>query len=100
MPAEDGIGSEKSADLIEEFAAEDFPFDGQAAALVVVQQDATFADYFPEYLIFRSQVIVDLLLPVVDPAGEDEMEQMPRFKNEANDGPLAVEEEGLASGLG
>jgi hypothetical protein len=64
------------------------------------QQHAAFADDFPEYLIFRSQVIVDLLLPVVDGAGEDEMEQMPRFKNEVHDGPVVVKKDGLASGLG
>src|SRR5262249_47696867 len=96
MPTKNGVGGENSADLIEEFAAEDFPFDSQAAALVVVQQDATFTDYFPKYLIFSSEVIIDPLLPVVDPASEDEMEQMPRLK--IHDGPVAWEN-GLASGL-
>jgi len=36
------------------------------------------------------------VLLVVDPAGEDEMEQLPRLKNEVHGGPVAVEENGLA----
>ena len=39
------------------------------------------------------------MLLVVDPAGEDQMEQLPRLKNEVHGGPVAVEENGLASGL-
>jgi hypothetical protein len=37
MPAQDGVGSEQSADLVEELAAKDFPFDSQPAALVIVE---------------------------------------------------------------
>jgi hypothetical protein len=39
------------------------------------------------------------LLLMVDPASEDEMEQLPRLKNEVHGRPVAVVENGLASGL-
>src|SRR6266568_7870268 len=32
---QDGVGSEKNADLVEELATKDFPCDGQPAALVI-----------------------------------------------------------------
>jgi len=66
----------------------------------IVEQDAAFAEYLSKYLILGPEVIIDLLLPVVDPAGENEVEQKPRLKNEVHDGPVAVEEDALASGLG
>jgi hypothetical protein len=46
--------------------AKDFPFDSQTAALVVVQQDASLAEFFSKYLILGAEAIVDLLLLVVD----------------------------------
>jgi hypothetical protein len=48
--------------------------DGQPAALVVVQQDAAFAKLLPKHLVLGSQVFNDLLLLLVDPAGQSEME--------------------------
>jgi hypothetical protein len=35
VPTQDGVGGEERADLRQEFAAEVFAFDGEAAALVV-----------------------------------------------------------------
>jgi hypothetical protein len=37
MPAQDRVGSEECVDLVEELATQDFPFDGQLTALVVVE---------------------------------------------------------------
>jgi hypothetical protein len=54
MPAQDGIGGEKSADLSQELASQDFALDGQASALVVVEQDPFLADDLPEYLVLSS----------------------------------------------
>ena len=92
MPAQDGVGSEESADLIEELATQDFPFDGQPAALVVVEQDSSFSELLSEYLVLGPEIINGLLLLVIDPCGEDEMEQLPRLKNKGHGGPVAVKE--------
>jgi len=99
MPTEDCIGGEKGAYLAQELATKAFSFHGQAAALAVVQQDATLAKFFSKYLILGPEVVIDLLLLVVNPAGEDEMEQLPGLKNEVHSGPVALKEDGLASGL-
>ena len=74
MPAQDGVGGEKSADLSQELAAKNFTFDGQTAALVVVQQDPVIAEFLSEHLVLGPEVINDLLLLLVDPAGKSEME--------------------------
>jgi hypothetical protein len=84
----------------DEFAAQDFAFDGQAAALFVIQQDAAFAKLLPKHLVLGSQVFNDLLLLLVDPPSKDEMEQLPGLKNEIHGRPGAVKEDGLASGPG
>ena len=57
MPAQDGVGSEPSADLVEELATKDFPFDGQAAALVIVEKDSPLAEFLSQYLVLGSEVI-------------------------------------------
>jgi hypothetical protein len=88
------------ADLGQERAAKDFPFDCQAAALVVVQSEAALAEFLAEHLVIGSEVINGLLLLAVDPASEDEMEQLPRLKDEIHGGPVVVEKDALASGPG
>jgi hypothetical protein len=59
MPAQDGVGSEESesADLVKELATKDFTFDGQQAALVVVQKDSPFSEFLSEYLVLGPEVI-------------------------------------------
>jgi hypothetical protein len=88
MPAQDGVGGEKRADLGKEHAVKDFPFDRQAAALVVVQQDPALAEFLPEHLVLGPEVINNLLLLAVDPAGKDEMEQLPGLKDEVMVDPM------------
>ncbi len=51
------LRGEKSADLGQELASQDFAFDGQAAALVVVEQNPLLPDDLPEYLVLRAEVI-------------------------------------------
>jgi hypothetical protein len=60
MPSQDGVGGEKGPDLAKELAAQDFAFDSQAAALLVIQQDAVFAEFLPKHLVLGSQVFNDL----------------------------------------
>jgi hypothetical protein len=58
---------------------EDFAFDGQAAPLVVIEQNAFLAELFSEHLIFSSQVLDGVLLVVIDPPGQTDQEQVPRL---------------------
>jgi len=62
--------------LGEKLAAEDFGFDGQTSALIVIEQDAPFAELLPEDLVFGAQVVDDLLLLAIDPTGEDEEQKV------------------------
>ena len=59
---------------------EDLAFDSQRPALVVVEQDSFLSKLIPEYLILSDEVLEGVLLPAIDPAGEDEQQQVP-FKS-------------------
>src|SRR5206468_847847 len=82
MPAQDRVGSEQRADLRQELAAQEFAFGGQAPALVVVEKDAALTEFLFQDLVFGAQVVDDLLLPAVHPAGEDDQNKLPRLQNE------------------
>ena len=58
--------------------------------MVVIEQNATLADLFPEDLVLGLQILVDLLLLSIDPAGEDNEQKLPRLQNEVHGRPDAV----------
>jgi hypothetical protein len=62
-------------------------FDGEAAALVVVKKNAPLAELLLEDLVFRAQVIDDLLLLAIDPACQDEEQKLPRLQDEVQGSP-------------
>jgi hypothetical protein len=69
MPAQDRVWRNNVGDLSEHLAPDDLPFDSQASPLVVVEPDALLAVCFSQDLILGPQVLNDLLLLPVDPAG-------------------------------
>jgi hypothetical protein len=73
-----GVRREQRADFPQQPASQDFAFDGQAAALVIVEQDPFLAEFFLEDLVFGAEVFDELLLLVVDPAGENGNQKLPR----------------------
>ena len=54
----------------------------QCATLFIAQQDSFLAKFLAKYLILRAQVVDDLLLLAVDPAGKNDQRQLPRLQNE------------------
>jgi hypothetical protein len=80
MPAQDGFGSHDGGKLIEHLAAEDLAFDGKPASLVVVEEYSFLSELLPEYPILSEEVLDGVLLPAIDPAGEDEDQQVPWLK--------------------
>jgi len=79
-----------------------FPFDGKAAPLVIGKQDASLAEFFFQPLVLGAQVFEDFLLMPVDPAGEDQEQQLPRLQNRLHISPdivRKVEESGIRGGL-
>src|SRR5439155_23566950 len=100
MPAQDGVGGERVPTWPRSLRPRIFPFDGHAAALLVIQKDAPFAEFLPKHLVLGSQIFNDLLLLLVDPTSKDEMEQLPGLKNKIHGRPGAMKEDGLASGPG
>ena len=80
MPAHDGFGSHDGGEFVEHPAAEDLAFDGEPASLVVVEEYSFLSELLPEYLILSEEVLDGVLLPAIDPAGEDEEQQVPWLK--------------------
>ena len=80
MPAQDCFGSHDGGKLVEHLTAEDLAFDGKPASLVVVEEYSFLSKLLPEYLILSEEVVDGVLLPAIDPAGEDEELQVPWLK--------------------
>jgi hypothetical protein len=80
MPAKDGFGSHDGGESVEHLAAEDLAFDGEPASLAVVEEYSFLSKLLPEYLILSDEVLEGVLLPAIDPAGEDEEQQVPWLK--------------------
>jgi len=80
MPAEDGIRSDDGGKLVEQLAAEDLAFDGEPTALAIVEEYSFLSELLPEYVILSEEVLDDALLPAIDPASEDQEQQLPRLK--------------------
>ncbi len=79
MPTQDGIRSEDRGDFPQNFASQDLAFDGQAAPLIVVQDETFPAQLLHQYLDLRALKLDDSLLMPIDPAGQNDHQQMPRL---------------------
>jgi hypothetical protein len=79
-PPENLVRSHDSRDFIEHPSNESLSFDRELPPLVVIQQNP-FAGFFSEHPILRHQVLDDVLLLAIDPAGEDQEQQLPGLQN-------------------
>jgi hypothetical protein len=80
MPAEDCIRSHDADQLLEHLAPEDLAFDGQAPALIIVREDSLLPELLSEDPILRYEVLNSVLLSAIDPAGQDQEQELPRLK--------------------
>ena len=84
MPAQNGVRRNQRADFAQQCAPQNFPFDGQPAPLIVIQQNPFLALQFLEYLILGAKILDDLLLLLVDPSSQDRQQQLPRLNDKAH----------------
>ena len=77
MPPQDRIRSYDSSNLLQHLPAEDLAFDRQTSSLVIIEEDASLSELLFEDLVFRAQVLDSTLLPVIDPAGQNQNQQIP-----------------------
>ena len=80
MPAENRIRSHDGGQLLKHLPPEDLAFDGQPPPLVVVEQDSVLPELLSENPILRQEVLDGVLLSAIDPAGQDQEQQLPRLK--------------------
>jgi hypothetical protein len=69
MPAEDGVRAEDRADLSQNSTTKQLLLRRQPSASVIGQEQALFAEMFPEDAILLPEVANDGLLVSVDPSG-------------------------------
>ena len=84
MPAQERVRSDDRGQFVEGFAAERLALEGQAAALVIVQENATLAEFFSQHLILSQQILDRVLLVSVDPTGQDEKQELPGLEHEVH----------------
>jgi hypothetical protein len=89
MPPQDCFGSYDGDKLVEHLAPGDLAWDGEPTALVVVEQDAHFAEFLYENPVVRQKVLDGHLLSTVDPTGDDQDQALPWLQNEAPMSPDA-----------
>ena len=94
MPAEDGVGGDDGGDGFQGFAAQHFAFDGQAAPLVIGQEDAFLAEFLLEDFDLGAEELDGGLLLVIDPAGEEGDQELPGLQDEVHGGASLREETG------
>ena len=84
MPAQESVGSDDRGQLVEGFAAQRLALEGQASALVIIQENATLAELFSQHLILSQQILDRVLLMSVDPTGQDEKQELPGHQHEVH----------------
>ena len=87
MPAKNRVWRHNRGQLSQGLAAKDFPFGSEPASLIVVQKESLFAQLFQKHLDLDTLKFIDLLLVTIDPAGENQKEELPRSENETHVGP-------------
>jgi hypothetical protein len=103
MPPENRIRSHHGGQLLDQhLPPEDLAFYSQAPPLVVVEQDLFLSKLLSEDPILRQEILDDILLSAIDPAGQDQEKQLPWLKLALHvppDAHLGTEASGIISAL-
>jgi len=84
MPAKNRIRRDDGGDFLQSLSSQRSALDCQTAALVVAERDAFAAVSFLEHLGLGQEEIDRRLLLAVEPAGQDDHEQLPRLQDEVH----------------
>ncbi len=82
VSAQNRIWSHNQGHLLKHLPPENLTFDRQTTSLVIIEQDALFAELLSEHTILGSKVFDNFLFSMIDPAGEDQNKQLPRLQDE------------------
>ena len=90
MPSKDRVRGKQRANLFEHLASKYLASGRQPPPLVIVQQYTFRTKFLFEDLILGPEVLDDLLLLAIDPAGEDHEVQLTRLKDEIHERAVRV----------
>jgi hypothetical protein len=80
VPTKDRFRTSNPGNLLEHRPAEDLAFDGQAPPLLFSEQDSLLPNFLPKYPIFDEEIFDHILLLTINPAGENQQQQLPGLK--------------------
>ena len=72
-----GFGSYDGGEFVEHSAAEDLAFDREPALPGIVEEYSFQSEFLPEYVILGQEIFNGVLLLAIDPAGENQEQQVP-----------------------
>ena len=84
MPPENSVRRDNRYDFLQHLPSQDLTFDSQPSTLFVIEKDTFLSQLLFENLVFRDQVLDDLLLLAVDPSGYARKEELPRLQDKTH----------------
>ncbi len=84
MPAQDRVGRHDGRDLFQQLTTEYFSLHRQPPPLVIIQENALFTELLPQDLILGAEVFNRRLLPPIDPASQNDQQQLPGMQNKTH----------------
>ena len=76
VPAQDGVGSDDGGDACENAATENLALRSESAALVIRESESLAAQLLLQDTVLLDEVVDDLRLMTIDPAGERGEEEL------------------------
>ena len=76
VPAQDRVGRDETGHVHEALPAERLAFDCQATPLVIGKAETPVAELFAEDAVLGLEVVDHVLLVAVDPAGDEQDEEL------------------------
>ena len=87
VTTKDRLGCEESTDLFAHSATQNLAFYRQVPALVIGKHGPFLAEFFFEQPVLGSQILDDLLLLTIHPAGEDDQQNLPSREGKVHGSP-------------
>jgi hypothetical protein len=80
MPGEQGVGAHNGSDLAENSPTQILCLGGQSHTLIVGESQSSRSELLSEDAILRPEIVDDIALVLVDPAGEGNNEKLERMR--------------------
>lgn len=80
MPPQQGVGADDRGHYRKQLVAELLGPDCESAALLVVESQTPIAELLSQHLVLFAEIVNDVLLLLVEPAGESDGDELQRIE--------------------